>query len=93
MHPSFYNLVTLNTILQLDTVNAPNANLANHQTRFVQPLHSAQALVGQRNSNLPRFALRKANLFSLISKVFDRFTNAKCDVYRNIRFVIFPAFG
>ncbi len=57
MHPSFYNLVTLNTILQLDTVNAPNANLANHQPRFVQPLHSAQALVGPRNSNLPQTLL------------------------------------
>lgn len=53
MHPSFYNLVTLNTILQLDTVNAPNANLANHQTRFVQTLHSAQALVGSATQICP----------------------------------------
>ena len=35
--------------------------------------------------------LQKANLFSLISKVFDRFPNAKCDVYRNIHFCHFSS--
>ncbi len=60
MHPNCSNLVTLNAICNyIDTVNVSNANLANHQTRFVQSLHSthihsSQALSGQRNSKLPR---------------------------------------
>ena len=62
MHPNCYNLVTLNTILQLDTVNVSNANLANHQTCFIQILHSAQVLVGLRNSKLPQNVFELAQI-------------------------------